>query len=168
MSKGKIIYQNWIVEIGIDPSCKASYDSKVSRLKPNDRVIKAVRETLDKLSRVEREFVERYYFHGESYSQIAKALNKRIERIDGLHRRLVNKLKRYLADFVAGEFDLEVEIGANCPICNSPFKDEINNLIKNKKEEETWKIIIKKLKNDYGIEIKSPQILIGHKKYHLT
>lgn len=163
----RIVYQNWIVEIGVDPSRK-NLSITENGVRPNERVIKAVREAMEKLSPQEREFIERYFFRGESYSQIAQELNMRVYRIERLHRRAVNKLKRHLAGFVRQEYDLEADIGGTCPICNSPFREEIDSLIKNKTERETWRKIIKALKIHYNITVKTPQILIGHQKYHLT
>ena len=114
----------------------------------------------------EREFIERYHFEGESYCRIAEAMGMRMAMIDGLHRRATIKLKKLLAAFMADEFNLKVEAGPECPICISQYRDEIDRLIASKQKEETWRPIIQKLKKEYGIVIKTPQILIGHQKYH--
>ena len=163
----KIVYQNWIVDIGFNPARKPSPFDSIGA-PPNERVTKAVREALDKLSAVEREFVRRYYFDGESFSQIATALKKRPKRMEHFHRRVINKLKKHLGQFVKKEYGIKIEIKSGCLICNSEFRDEIDLLIKNKKEKETWKKIIRTLRDDYNITIKTPQILIGHRKYHIT
>jgi len=165
----KVIYQNWIVDIGFNPACKPTPFDNISA-PPNERVINAVRKALDKLSVVEREFVDRYYFRGKSYIQVALAMSKSSDGIENLHRRVIIKLRKHLAGFVKEEFGIgtDIEISPNCVICKSAFRNEIDLLIKNKKKEETWKKIIRKLKIDYNIIIKSPQILIGHQKYHIT
>ncbi|MCP4703205.1 MAG: sigma-70 family RNA polymerase sigma factor [candidate division Zixibacteria bacterium] len=167
MAKGKIIYQNWIVDIGIDPGQAGKIQIQSDLIKPDEQVISAVREALEKLESQEQEFIESYYFQGKTYREIAKIQNRRISRIEGLHRRSLAKLKKYLAGFVKERFDIDVEIGQNCIICSSSHKTEISKLIKAKKKQETWKKIIKTLKDKYQIKIKTPQILIGHKEYHL-
>ncbi|MCP4706056.1 MAG: sigma-70 family RNA polymerase sigma factor [candidate division Zixibacteria bacterium] len=167
MAKGKIIYQNWIVDIGIDPGQAGKIQIQSDLIKPDEQVISAVRKALEKLESQEQEFIESYYFQGKTYREIANLQNRRISRIEGLHRRSLAKLKKYLTGFVKERFDIDVEIGRNCVICESPQKKEINKLIKTKNRQETWKKIIKTLKDKYQIKIKTPQILIGHKKYHL-
>ncbi len=167
MAKGKIIYQNWIVDIGIDPGQAGKIQIQSDEIKPDEKVVSAVRKTIEKLDPQEKEFIENYYFQGKTYREIAKIQDRRISRIEGLHRRSLAKLKKYLAGFVKDQFDIDVEIGRDCIICSSPYKNKINRLIKAKKKQETWKKIIKILKDKYQIQIKTPQILIGHQKYHL-
>ncbi len=167
MSNTRLLFQNWIVDLGFDPGHKRILLDTDNVIIPNERIIKAVRLALGKMSKNEREFIERYYFEGESYIKIGQALRWMPYRIEALHRRAVKKLRKHLAFFVKKEFGIEIEIEYECPICNSPSKGEINELIKVKKPEETWKKIIKTLKEKYGITIKTPQILIGHQKYHI-
>jgi IS30 family transposase len=166
MSPRKLTYQNWIVEIGFDPGRKGDISVGADRPR-NERIIAAVREAVARLSPLEREFIERYYFCGQSCASIASALNKKEKRIEAIRRQAVIKLRKYLAGFVRKQFRIEVETGPDCPICNSPCKAEIDRLIKNKKKKETWKKIIKMLKEDYSVIIRTPQILISHQKYHM-
>ncbi|MEW5925176.1 MAG: hypothetical protein AB1746_14425, partial [Candidatus Zixiibacteriota bacterium] len=70
------------------------------------------------------------------------------------------------AAFVRSRFDIAVGAETICPLCNSSYKDQINDLLRNKSKEETWQEIIGILKSKYDIVIKTPQILIGHQKYH--
>jgi hypothetical protein len=166
MSPRKLTYQNWIVEIGFDPGRKGGIS--VGGDSPrNERIIAAVREAIARLSPLEQEFIERHYFCGQSCASIASALDRKEKRIETIHRQAVIKLRKYLAGFVRKQFRIDVEIGPHCPICNSSRKAEIDRLIKNKKKEETWKKIIKMLKKDYSVIIRTPQVLIGHQKYHM-
>jgi len=167
MAKGKIIYQNWIVDIGIDPGQVGKIQIQSDLIKPDEQVISAVRKALEKLDPEEQDFIETYYFQGKSYREIAELQNRRLSRIEGLHRRSLAKLKKYLVRFVKERFDIDAEIGRGCIICFSPHKEKIDRLIKAKKKRETWKKIIKILKDKYQIKITTPQILIGHQKYHL-
>nr|MBN2278393.1 hypothetical protein [candidate division Zixibacteria bacterium] len=166
MSGKRLVYCDWIVKIGVDPRHRYSLPYLNNNIQPNERVVRAVREALEHLSPLEREFIERYYFKGESYRKIALALNRRFGRMESLHRRTVGRLRKLLARFVKTEFDLENKIKAECPLCISPYRVEIDALIESKTKEETWKNIIRILKEKYGIIIQTPQILIGHHKYH--
>ena len=167
MAKGKIIYQNWIVDIGIDPGQAGKIQIQSDLIKPDEFVVSAVRKAIEKLNSQEQDFIESYYFQGKTYREIAKIQSRRISRIEGLHRQSLAKLKKYLAGFVKERFDINVEIGQDCIICESPYREKIDKLIISKKKEETWKRLIKILKDKYQIQIKTPQILIGHQKYHL-
>lgn len=167
MPKRKIIYQNWLAETMADPDNPESILIKIDLDLSNPRVDRAVREALDKLLSQEREFVIRYFFQGESYQKIAQALNKRVRSIAGLHRRATDRLRKYLAPFVKEEFGMDYPSEENCPLCQSAYKKEINKMIADKKDKETWRKIIRILKTEYNLIIKTPQILISHKKYHL-
>jgi len=115
----------------------------------------------------EREFVHRYYYDGQSNRVIAAAMRKRVEQLDRFHRRILRRLRNVLADFVAEEYGLAVDIGKNCPICNSRHCDEINRLILTRPPKATWRGVLRILRDRYGLDIKSPQVLIGHQRYHM-
>jgi len=167
MCKPRLLYQDWIVELGRDPHLIELNRFNNVPEPVNVRIIDAVRSALKRLSSAEREFIELYYFRGCSLREIAAILHKRATRMPGLHRRALNKLKRELASFVREEFGIDTATGMNCLLCNSPHRMEIDRLILAKPERETWKRIIRILKNEFNIEITTPQILIGHLKYHI-
>ena len=116
MAKGKIIYQNWIVDIGIDPGQVGKIQIQSDLIKPDEQVISAVRKALEKLDPEEQDFIETYYFQGKSYREIAELQNRRLSRIEGLHRRSLAKLKKYLIRFVKERFDIDAEIGRDAPV----------------------------------------------------
>ncbi len=167
MAKGKIIYQNWIVEIGLDPGQIGKIEILSDKVLPNPKIVAAVREAISKLSLSEREFIERYYFQGQSYREISSDCGRKLSRIEGLHRQALARLKKNLAGFTRQQFGIESDIGRNCLICRSADRQKIDRLIMNKNERETWKKIIKILKTKFNILIKTPQVLIGHQKYHM-
>lgn len=167
MPQWRIVYLNLIVDIGFVPGEQICFDPNSEPTKPNQKIIKAVHEALDKLPEIDRDFIERYYLKGESLQQIAERTNLHQKRLEKIHLRAVRQLRRYLASFVQQEFGIAVEHNQKCPICKSPYLTKINEMIKNKRKEETWKKIIRILKTEYNVQIKSPKILIGHKKYHI-
>lgn len=192
MSGNRVVYQNWIVEIGFDPSkpkTKENWDNPLlefisldepSALAITDeevrRVIEerkntettrhTVREALERLSVQEREFITQFYFMGKSYREISDQSGRPIYKLEALHKRAVKKLKKELSAFVQERFGIEVNVGGDCPICRSPHVSEINQLIAEHDKTSTWKPIIKTLQDRYGLKIASPQVLIGHEKYH--
>ena len=159
---GKVIYQNWMVDIARN----GGFSDNTINSETAEKIILEVRRALKKLMPAEREFIERFYFGGESYPEIAEKMGRRPSRIEGLHNRAVNRLKKELVGFVRRQFGIKIKLTDKCPICNSPHRDEIDLLINDKKHAETWKQVIRILKSKYNIIIKTPQILIGHQKYH--
>ncbi len=167
MPKRKIVYRNWIVEVGVDPKHREILLSDSAGPAYNQRINRAVRAALSYLTAAEREFIERFYFQGESCSQIAVKSGKPLNRVEGLQRRAVAKLKKELGEFVRNEFGVEIPPEKDCPLCHSPFRAEIDNLIRAKRKEETWRGIINTLQSKYKLAVKGPQMLIGHQNYHI-
>ncbi len=167
MPQWRTVYLNMIVDIGFVPGEQMCFDPESEPITPNPKIIKVVREALDKLTEKERNFIERYYFKGESLQEIAKSTKLNKTRLTAIHLRAIRKLRKYLDPFVQQEFGITTEHDHICPICMSPHLKEINRVIGNKRKEETWKNIIKILKTEFNLQIKSPQILIGHQKYHI-
>lgn len=185
MSKNRLIFQNWIVDLGGEPgniknpefvsiedlpviwqNDKNSFES--SKNAEQQRIIEnAVNDALKKLSENEREFIIRYYYMGENYNQISEKTNREIYKLAAMHKRAVIKLKTALKAFVMKNYGIKSAQNKECIICCSEHKDQINELIKKRDRRRTWSPIIKQLKKEFGIIIKTPQILIGHEKYHI-
>ncbi|MBN1213535.1 MAG: sigma-70 family RNA polymerase sigma factor [candidate division Zixibacteria bacterium] len=202
MGTNRLVYQNWIVELGIDPenkdalkdgSSRNQYEISLEDIKdgflpdgsvpPRDEkealrqarrrsfIGEQVAWALDKLTADEKEFVERFYYSGQGYREISEKSGRAVYKLEALHKRAVRKLKRELAPVVKQLYNLDIvppETSATitCPICNSPSRKDIDKLIAGRDEKGTWRPIIKILKDKYGLKIKTPQVLIGHEKYH--
>ncbi len=190
MSSSRIVYQNWIVEIGHDPDTKVTPNGRslfcsdlISLDHPGAAVLsdaeavstcverrelirRSVTEALDNLDDDEREFVIRFHFMGESYRRIAEKSGRGIYKLEDLHKRSLRKLKKQLAAFVHEAFGLDSEVIRDCPICRSPFAAELDEIIRNRDRTATWHPVLSLLKTKYNLSIRSPQLLIGHEKYH--
>lgn len=192
MSGNRIIYQDWIVEIGRDPNSDQDLegwgfqnrhfvsldDPSASRLTGEDvplvsdekkrsmLVRRKVAEAMEQLNDDEREFIARFYFMGESYRRISRISGRAIHKLEALHSRSMRKLRRSLVSFVENTYGLRTDREKECLICSSPFQNEIDKLIANRDRTKTWKPIIRTLRIKYGLRVVSPQLLIGHEKYH--
>jgi DNA-binding CsgD family transcriptional regulator len=158
----KIIHQNWIYETGHTGSWEKNCPTP-----RQGRIRHAVQKEVAGLSFREREFIELYWFQGRSIAEIAVLLGRKPYKLECLNRRIQRKLKSRLTDFVNSEFGLNLEKNPNCIICKHPRRDRIDILLEGKKPRETFKRIIQVLKTDFGIKIRTPQIIIGHMKYHM-
>ena len=127
-----------------------------------------VRSAVGRLSPAERLFIELFYFEFRSYQEIAGIMNKKTHKLERLHQRALGKLQILLADFVKAQFKLELPQRKYCAICNSSFRKELEKLIRGKKEEETYSRLLRVFRQEYGVNLKTPQAIIGHKKKHMV
>lgn len=134
-----------------------------SRAELEEKVAKA----LDRLDDVEREFIRCFYFDCLSYNQISQILDKTKDRLERIHRSALEKLKTCLKDYVSQRYKIKVPSEKKCLICSHPSVKELEELIKTKSPAETWKKILRTFREQYDLEIKTPQILINHQKKHM-
>src|SRR4030067_304972 len=130
-----------------------------------------------KTSEKEKIFIEEFYYQGRSYKEISAILKINLKQSEYLHRRATFKLRNLLAGFVERKFKIKVDRVSPeksvkhrksvfaCIICQNPKQKEIEKVISSKKDFQTWGVVLKKLKNEFKLHIKAPQILIGHMKH---
>jgi RNA polymerase sigma factor (sigma-70 family) len=171
--RGRIRYQGWVKDIcsvwnhGINEASPPDHSTKTFSPEACDSINREVRKAVAKLRPDERRFVEMFYFEFNSYREIARRLDRKTHKLERIHQRAIGKLRLLLAGFVKEHFGLDVEQNTDCIICSSSHREEMDRLINTKKEEETYSSLIKRFKQKYGIEIKTPQVLIGHRRKHM-
>jgi RNA polymerase sigma factor (sigma-70 family) len=168
--RGRIRYLNWAVENSSlleTNALKFDSDKDQEKIKKDLELEKKVNQALGKLDEVERKFILYFYFDCFTYEKIASLMKKRKDKLQRIHQGALDKLKLILKDYVEKRFKLKVPDKNSCIICQSPHRNELDRIIRGKRKDETWKRIIKILKNEYNLHIKTPQILIGHMKKHI-
>lgn len=172
--RSRVRYLNWATELY---GCLDEEREKKALAEPCDednqpvadeQTSQRVREAIGKLSPLERRFIEYFYFEYKSYKEISLILNKKIHKLERIHTRALGKLKMLLSDYVKTRFKLYLPEETNCIICKSPFRKELDKLIRAKKKEETYKRLMKVFHEKYGLNIKTPQVIIGHMKKHMV
>lgn len=192
MAKERIVYRNWIADIGYDPSRQIDMAEigipdhlLVSLEEIGTAVIvgppggktkvdeaqlellqATVRAAVELLDEEEREFIIRFHFMGESYRRISDRSGRAVYRLEALHKRAVRKLKNELAAFVTERFGVDQSPLRPCKLCSSPHREQIDRIIGNRDRRLTWRPVIRLLRDKYDLRLKSPQLLIGHEKYH--
>lgn len=169
MIGSRIVYQNWIVDLGRDPeeidSNREPFDSSLDE-KRVEQIHEAVGSAMVKLDEDEREFIIRFHHMGESYRQISDKSGWPVHKLESLHKRGLMKLRKQLAPFVDEVFGLSVKQLAVCPICCSEHVEQLNEIISNRDRKQTWKPVLNLFRTRYNLFISSPQLLVGHEKYH--
>ena len=170
----KIKYQNWIYEILTETD---SPQENCLSGKADSELEQKVQQALARLSEKEKIFIEEFYYQGRSYKEISVVLKINLKQAEYLHRRAIFKLKNLLSDFVARKFKIKVggvspeksvkhrKSAFACIICQHPKQKEIEKVINSKKEQVTWRVVLKKLKQKFDLEVKAPQVLMGHMKH---
>lgn len=167
MGRERIVYQDWIVELGRDPATIGQVPPPAQRC-DSVPIITAVNQALHALEAEEAFFIRSFYMQGMGYREISRLTGRAIYRLEALHAGAVKKLKRRLYALLGGRYRIPAPPQPECPLCRHPRAEAIDRLIRAKSPEETWRRIIRELRHDYGIVIDTPQRLIGHRKYHMT
>ncbi len=164
MPSSRIVYQDWIVELGRDPALPPSDEGESERGKI---VEEAVETALKALSDNEREFIQRFHYMGQTYRQISESTGRTVHRLEALHRRATKRLRKELAPLVLDFYGVTGDSAPQCIICRSDHRREIDRLIADRKKTATWRPVIREIRKRYGLRITTPQTLIGHEKYHI-
>lgn len=172
--RGRIRYLNRVVELcgrldqEIEQRILGGCSQSKERSAREELIGGEVRKAVQKLSPTERMFVELFYFEFRSYREIAGIMKKKTYKLERLHQRALGKLRIVLSDFVKEQFKFELPQKTDCLICNSRFREELDELIRSKKDEETYARLIKTFRQNYGIKVKTPQTIIGHERKHMV
>jgi len=166
MAKERLVYQDWIVALGHDP-CLNWQEAAGVGTSYNAAAIRAVTQALGNLNEDEAAFIRLFYFQGMRYDDMSRLTGRATHKLTRLHKRAMRKLRLHLQKIL----DLPGAPSAPplpaCPICSHPRRDEINLLIKSKSDQETWKKIIRSLRQEYDLLVLKPQSLISHSRYHM-
>lgn len=169
MRNNRLVYQNWIAELGFDPAqIRKLFDTVAGDSSPDDETDLEVRRAIEGLDEEEMEFVIRFYFMGDAYNEISEKSGRSVHKLEALHKRAIRKLKNRLQAFVKKRYGLKTKKGEGgiCPLCDSPHRAAINEIIADRNGLSTWKPVLKEINKQFGLKINSPQVLIGHQKYH--
>lgn len=132
----------------------------------DDELSQNVREALDRLEPGEKEALELFHFLGASLEEISARMNLTRRGVERLLRSGSLKLRRLLADYVQKRFGITRDTVRRCPICQTQKRVEAEKIVSSKSAEETWRRIIRELREELNIVVSSPQTLLGHIKYH--
>ena len=120
----------------------------------NENVEKEIRRALEKLTEMEREIVERFFFLGQKQGKIGAGLGLSEFRVKTVLLKAKRKLKNFLAHFVRKKYGVIVKEPI-CPICLSKKRKRIEKLLKTKTKEEGWKRILRQLREKHQIRTNS-------------
>jgi len=169
--KGKRIRAlNWVEGVE-EPESVSEESDLIKRMKEEKEqaeLEEKVEQALDNLESAEKEFIRHFYYDCKSYDQISEIMNKTKDRLERIHCSALEKLKFSLKEFVSQRYKIKVSPKKKCLICSHPEREKLEKLIKAKKKEETWKKILRMFKEEFNLEIKTPQILINHQKKHMV
>jgi RNA polymerase sigma factor (sigma-70 family) len=134
----------------------------------NESIDVEVRKAVARLRPEEKQFVDLFYFQFRSYKEIARRTGKKVRKLETINNRVREKLKLLLADFVKKRFGVIVPPISDCVICSSPNRAAIDELIRKKRDHQTCSGLISILRREYDLDIRTPQVIIGHRRKHMV
>lgn len=164
MAKHRITYRNWATD-----SAGALSDRQDGDSAPSDSaesISAHVRAAIEKLEPAERLLVERYYLRFEDLSAIADSMQLTPARMETVHRSAMKRLIKLLGAYVEERFGINSLPREQCLICLSPRRSEIDHLIATRDPKRPWRILLRKLRAEFGINIRSCQTIKSHQRYH--
>lgn len=166
MGQHRIIYQDWIVALGRDPSEAESVSGEDSK---NQMRIAAVNMALERLDHEEASFIRAFYMQGLGYAEISRITGRTRYRLESLHKIALRRLHHYLSPVLFEKSDhvLTSEAANDCLLCRHLRRQEIDAVIRRKKPEKNWRMVLQTLREEFGLKVNTPQLLIGHSKYHM-
>ena len=127
----------------------------------DDELSQNVREALERLEPGEKEALELFHFLGLSLEEISARMNLMRRGVERLLRSGTLKLRRLLADYAQKRYGIARNSVKRCPICHTQKRAEAEKIISSKSAEETWRRIIRELREELNIVVNSPQTLLG-------
>ena len=125
-----------------------------------------VREALDRLEPSEREALELFHFLARPLDEISAQMNLTRRGVERRIRSGRLKLRRLLAGYVQTRYGIMTGPERRCTICEAEKRLEAEKIILSKSPEETWRRVLRVLREELNIQVGSPQTLVGHMKYH--
>ncbi len=175
MTERRLRYLDWLVDIGREPApsdpeadCPAVFGDHGADSPRLAALRSAVQDGLAQLDDNDRELVVQSVILGRSLVELAAAMNRDVHRVEAQQRRALRRLKSLLAPIVRRDFGLETEPDSSCPICQSPRRQEIDAIIAARDRRRPWTPILRTLRVDFALSISTPQVVIGHERYHLS
>jgi hypothetical protein len=156
---------DWIYETD-NPALWTQRETAEEECRRRDRLTAEVRQALQRLGPLQRQVVEQYYYHGNSLSEIGRALGKSSPRVYSIYQQALRRLRRWLTPLVRTEFGVE-PVEPVCCICCSSHRRAIEQILRRKRPDQPYSEVMRLIRRRYGLKIPSPQTIKGHLKYHL-
>ena len=166
MSQTRIVVQDWLVRNNIGLPDWRSEALPNSEEKRRDEISEAVRAAVGRLDDDEHDLVERFYFMGQSATEISRLSGRPVYKLTVIQRRALRHLRHDLLPLVRNWFGINAIGIADCPLCCSEYRDEIDRFLDRRDPRSTWGQTMAHLASRFGVRIKSPQAVIGHMKNH--
>ncbi len=159
MGNSRVIYRHWITSITASPA-----ESEKSEFA--EQINEAVRAAIEQLEPNERIVIERYYLQFEEMSSIADGMGISLARATTLHLRAIGRLRKLLASFAKENFGIAKRSATRCPLCRSPYRAEIDELIRGRDPRRPWRILLQQLRREFGIRVRSYHAIVSHQRFH--
>ncbi len=182
----RLCYRQWLVNYGFDPredpptdnllvyqsgrplsvDDEPMPDQSTTDPQPAESIdTLMVRRAVARLRDDERDIIERYYYMGQSFQQIAELLVCASIIVERRHRLALARLRRILEPwFLRGD---TAGLEPACRICRSPHRRAVEVVICSKTNEESYKRVLRIIRTQFGLKLNHPHALIHHRNFHM-
>ena len=148
--------------IFIDPE-ELKYLEPLRAEPPDSALTEAVAGAMQKLPPTLKLIVYHRIYEGMAVSEIAKLTKNSIPETRAMLYEAYRLLRDYLAGFASQRWGIEPE--KSCQICAHPQARLIEEMLKTKKNAESWGTFCRRLQQLIGERIHPPNILIAHLRH---
>jgi len=125
-----------------------------------------IRNTIDRLSPEQKNIIIMYYFEDATFEQIINETGLNMKQIRKHLAAAKTTLKFALQKAVENRWPAAAKELTFCPICLHRYRREIEKLIVEKPDSQSWRTFNNELLKKFGIKINPPILLKYHIKYH--
>ncbi|UCE66180.1 MAG: hypothetical protein JSU85_15240 [Candidatus Zixiibacteriota bacterium] len=130
---------------------------------PDPELVSKVDEALKRLGPASRDVLVMRFYDGISAGEIADRLGRPEKDIISIIYEAKRRMKIDLAEFVSKRWGIDV--GNLCKICAHSERPTIENILKSKSPDESWKKITERVYRRTGERFHPPQLLKAHLKH---
>lgn len=131
-----------------------------------DEIKEAVRNAVKRLSQSQQTIITMYYFEDAPFEQIASETGLTPKQIRKSLRAAKTTLKFSLKKVAAERWPAVGQVSPACPICLNKNRDEIDRMIREKPDSQSWRMFNNGLFEKFGLKINPPILMRYHIKYH--
>jgi hypothetical protein len=127
---------------------------------PDPELVLNVNRALAKLDPLLQDILKGRYYDGETIDALAVRYGISGKEIKRLVYEAVRQMRFHLGEFVRKRWGIDA--GDTCRVCAHPLRGQIEEILRDRKPAESWRIVTEKIRKATGERFHPPQILKAH------
>ena len=132
------------------------------------KLAELVNQAIAALGEIERQIIVDYHVLCLSRRDIGLRRGLTEAEVNNVRQRAERRLKRMLARFVTQRFGPRDRKAGGCPLCVSPDRDKINQVLLDRRPRDPWAVLRREINNRFGLHVTRVQVLMTHCRDHVS